>query len=131
MYMYMFVIFVFGVEVQDGQITLSGVQRSSNYCARGESLGTRLHLLCVCVCSHWYMYMYMQILVAMGIQWGHGLSVYWGWWCQISWNIKVVSKNKLTSPSSIIILRCSMTFGHTLADIHTFTHKHTYIYGAV
>ena len=32
-----------------GQITLSGVQRSSNYCARGESLGTRLHLQCVCV----------------------------------------------------------------------------------
>ena len=40
-------------------------------------------------------YMYMQILVAMGIQWGHGLSecsVYWGQWCQISWNIKVLSK---------------------------------------
>ena len=37
-------------------------------------------------------------------------------------------KNKLTSPSSIIILRCSMAFGHTLADIHTFTHKHTYMY---
>ena len=43
-----------------------------------------------------YMYMYMQILVAMGIQWGHGQSectyVYWGWWCQISQNIKVLSK---------------------------------------
>ena len=43
-----------------------------------------------------YMYMYIQILVAMGIQWGHGLSectyVYWGWWCQISQNIKVLSK---------------------------------------
>ena len=50
----------------------------------------------------------MQILVAMGIQWGHGLSEYWGPWCQISWNIKVLPKinctvkNKLTSPSSII-----------------------------
>ena len=56
-------------------------------------------------------YMYMQILVAMGIQWGHGLSkctyVYWGWWCQISWNIKVLSK----IIQQLIILRCSMTFG--------------------
>ena len=55
-------------------------------------------------------YMYTQILVAMGIQWGHGLSE-----CLLVVSDKLehqsTVKNKLTSPSSIIILRCSMTFG--------------------
>ena len=74
--------------------------------------------------------MYMQILVAMGIQWGHGLSVYiciLGLVVSDKLEHQSSVKNKLTSTSSTIILRYSVTFGHTLADIHTFTHKHTYI----
>ena len=56
--------------------------------------------------------MYMQILVAMGIQWGHGHYI-----CILGLVVsdkpehQSTVKNKLTSPSSIIILRCSMTFG--------------------
>ena len=49
-----------------------------------------------------YVYMYMQILVAMGIQWGHGLSE-----CSCS-ILGLVVSDKL---ESIIILRCSMTLG--------------------
>ena len=78
----------------------------------------------VCVCVH----------ANLGCQWGHGLLCTYACILGLVVSDKLEHqssvKNKLTSPSSIIILRCSMTFGHTCrhSHIHTQTHIYTVTY---